>query len=113
MIVFLKEKVSNNKCHKAITMTKNHLAMDNGKRVNPNSPTSIFKLNRMVEQHPDGLLQFNDFLFLIMIFDNDCKPKQGEDHIGDSVLLLAVGMDHCKRYQPFLKTKHNYYVFPS
>ena len=94
--------------------------MDNGKRVNPDSPTSIFKLNRMVEQHPDGLLQFNDFFisdydysFLIIIFDNDCKPKQGEDHIGDSVLLLAVGMDHCKRYQPFLETKNNYYVFPS
>ena len=64
--MFLKEKVLNNKCHKAITMTKN-LAMDNGKRVNPDSPTSIFKLNRMVEQHPDGLMQFNDFLFLIMI----------------------------------------------
>ena len=30
----------------------NHLAMDNGKGVNPDPPSTIFKLDRMVEQHP-------------------------------------------------------------
>ena len=30
----------------------NHLAVDNGKGVNPDPPSTIFKLDRMVEQHP-------------------------------------------------------------
>ena len=31
-----------------------HLAMDNGKCVNPDPPSAIFKLDCMVEQHPDS-----------------------------------------------------------
>ena len=30
----------------------NHLAVDNGKGVNLDPPSTIFKLDRMVEQHP-------------------------------------------------------------
>ena len=36
------------------SMKKTHLAMNNGKCVNPDPPSTIFKLDRMVEQHPDG-----------------------------------------------------------
>ena len=57
--------------------------MDDGERVDPDPPPSELELDRVVEQH----------------------AEEGEDHVGDLLLLGVLGVDVGQGDEPLLKRK--------
>ena len=65
--------------------------MDDGERVDPDPPPSELELDRVVEQH----------------------AEEGEDHVGDLLLLGVLGVDVGQGDEPLLKCTNSIILMSS